>query len=65
MFESLRSAKIFAHQRELFVVSMLRTGYRAGVIRVPALEAPWKFMLFSESQFIAEFFLLRSGLHAL
>jgi hypothetical protein len=34
--------KIFAHQRELFVVSMLRTGYRAGVIRVPALEAPWR-----------------------
>ena len=65
VFESIRSAKIFAHQRELFVVSMLRTGCRAGVIRAPALEAPGEFVLFSESQFIAEFCLLCSQVFTL
>ena len=65
VFKSLYAAKIFAHQRELFVVSMLRTGYRAGVIRLPSLETPGKFMLFSESQFIAELCLLRSQVFTL
>ncbi len=35
VLESLCAAKILTHQRELFVVSMLRTGYRAGVIGTP------------------------------